>query len=380
MPRVLTVLLVAMMVALGPAKAMADAKTVQVVAIMSDDAFQHAQALTDVLRKAVDHKPGFILGRGEYSLEVLTAALGCPDPPDQVCLEKIARKLRVERYVWGSLKKLPKRQVTAHLSFWEHGSNQRDTTLTYSANLNDAADDALYQIARKAVDELLGPAEGTLVIRARNLNGQVFVNDGPKGKLVQGRAELTVPAGEVNIRVTIDGYRDSLATARVPPGGNAEVKLEPVLTSMPQAADRDRELSPVGPPARSSNVAGYTVVGLGAAVAVAGGVFWYLSYSEQRDRNYEAYRATVPKGQDPCKTAATDNRNDIQDLCSKNQVTRILAFTLTPVGVAVAAVAGVLLATGSSHSERARRAPPVRVTPQVGVGPRGAELELELRF
>jgi hypothetical protein len=369
-----------MTLALVPATAMADAKSVQVVAIMSDDAFQHAQALTDALRKAVDHRPGFALGRGEYSLEVLTAALGCPDPPDQVCLQKIAHKLRVERFVWGTLKKLPKQQVTAHLSFWERGSNQRDMTLTYSANLNDAADDALYRIASKAANELLGPAEGTLVVRARNLNGQVFINDSPKAKLVQGRAELTVPAGEVNVRVTIDEYRDSLATARVPPGGNAEVKLEPVLTSMPQAADRDRDLSPVGPPARGSHVAGYTVLGIGAAVALVGGVFWYMSYSQQQDKNYGAYRAIVPKGQDPCKTAEAGDRNDIQDLCSKNQVTRILALTVTPVGVAMAAVAGVLLAAGSSHSEHTRRAPPVRVTPLVGVGPRGGQLDLRLSF
>jgi hypothetical protein len=359
---------------------MADAKTVQVVAIMSDDAFQHAQALTDALRKAVDHKPGFALGRGEYSLEVLTAALSCPDPPDQVCLQKIAHKLRVERYVWGTLKKLPKQQVTAHLSFWEHGSSPRDTTLTYSANLNDAADDALYRIASKAVNDLLGPAEGTLVVRARNLNGQVFINDSPKGKLVQGRAELTVPAGEANVRVTIDGHRDSLATVRVPPGGNAEVKLEPVLTSMPQAADRNRDLSPVGPPARGSRVAGYTVLGIGAAVAVVGGVLWYVSYSQQGDQNYEAYRAVVPKGQDPCKTAENDRRQDIQDLCSQNQVTRVLAFTLTPVGLVMAGVAGVLLATGSSQPEHARRAPSVRVTPLVGVGPRGGQLDLRLSF
>jgi hypothetical protein len=381
MPRVLTVLLLALGLALIPATAAAAPKKVQVVAIMSDDAFQHAQALTDALRKAVDHMPGFLLAKGEYSLEVLTAALGCPDPPNRICLRKMARKLQVDRFVWGTLKKVPNRQVTAHLSYWENGSNQRDTTLTYSTNLNDGADDALYRVASSAMSALLGPAEVTLVVRAGDLNGTIFINDAPKGKLQGGRAELTVPAGKVTVRVAIDGYRDSLTTARVPPGGNAEVKLEPVLTSMPQAADRDHERNPVGPPARGSQVAAYTVLGIGAAVTVAGGVLWYMSYSQAHDRSYENYRAIVPKGQDPCKTAAVDGREDIQDLCSRNDVTRVLAMVLTPVGAVVSGVAGVLLATGgSSRKQSARSASPVEIAPSFGVGPRSGQLDLRLTF
>ncbi len=373
-------LLVTLGFALTSSIARADKKSVQVVAIMSDDAFQHAQALTDALRRAVDRKPGFALGRGDYSLEVLTAALGCPEPPDQNCLRRIAQKLNAERYIWGTLRKLPKRQVTAHLSYWEDGSNQRDATLTYSANLNDATDDALYRIAADAVVKLLGPAEGTVIIRAGELNGEVFVNDQPRGQLLRGSAELTVPAGEVKVRLAVRGYRDSMATAQVPPGQAVEVRLEPVLASMPDASDRARERAPVGPPARGSQVAAYTVLGIGAAVAIAGGALWYVSYSQQKDQAYEDYRAQVPKGRDPCLTAKTDGREDIQDLCSKNAVTRVLALVLTPVGLAVSGLAGVLLATSSSRGERARPSPPVQVTPLIGVGPRSTRLDLQFSF
>jgi hypothetical protein len=371
-------------------------KSVQVVAIYSEDAFQNAQALTDALRGAVERREGFVLAKGEYSLEVMSAALSCPDPPDPACLQKIAKKMQADRYIWGTLRKQSNRLVSARLNYWEDGTNQRDVTIDYSANLTDASDETLSKIAEDALGKLVGEAEGTLVIRAGTLNGTVFVNDVERGKLVGGEAELTLPAGDVQVRVVVEGYRDSLASARVPAGDTEEVHLEPVPTSQPEATDRQKDRKKVAVPPGTSRVAAYTVLGIGAAVTVAGGVLWYMSYAQQQDQAYQEYRAQVPVGDDACEAARDANRQDIVDLCNKNGVTRVLAMVLTPVGLAVTGLAGVLLATSESKGSSAmgavrrrtrasRTIPgaqvgPLQVSPLLGIGPYGGRLDVRVSF
>jgi hypothetical protein len=348
---------------------------------MTEDALPQAQAITDALRRAVDHKPGFSLAAGDYSLEVMTVALRCPDPPDQTCLSRIAQKIGAERYIWGSLRKEPKHKVAIHLSYWEKGSNQRDATSTYNAGFTDPSDDALTRIADDLVSRLLGAAEGRLVVRVGNLDGEVFVNDEAQGKLVGGRAQLTVPAGDVQVRVTASGYRDAEAVAQVPPGGSTEVELEAVPLARAESGEKER---PAAPPSRGrTDFVPYAILATGAAVAVTGGVFWYLSSSQNQSQAYQDYRAQVPSGVDPCEAAKSDHRTDILDLCSQNQTNRVLAWVLMPVGLVIMGVGGWMLATAPSrpaHAGSTKTRSLARFIPSVGFGSNRASMKLELSF
>ncbi|MFC1641551.1 hypothetical protein ACFL5O_02505 [Myxococcota bacterium] len=376
-PRIL--LLVTLVLAWFPTAALAAPKRVQVVAIMSDDAFQHAQALSGALRRAIRGTDGFELAPGDFALEVLAAAFNCSMPPEASCLEKIAKKIEAPRFVWGTLKKTSDREVSARLSYWEDGHNQRDTTMTYSSNLNDPHDDTLYELAEGAIGKLLGPPEGQLTVRAARFDGSVFVNDVPRGRLVQGRAVVLVPAGPVRVRVSIEGYRDALATAEVPAGGGAEVDIEPILKSRPQRVDPIRNGGTQTRQVRSTGVGSYVVLGAGAAIAAAGSVFWGISYSQQQDEDYRQYQERTPRGTDPCTRAVRENRQDIAGLCNRNETTQIVAWVLTPLGLALAGT-GVLLTVTGSSSDQGGQFPESRFMPLVAAGPTGGSVDLRISF
>ena len=67
-------------------------KPLQVLIIQSEDAVDQAQAMTQALKGAVPKTKEFSLAPGEFSLEVMTLAMGCSDPPDGTCLAQIAAK------------------------------------------------------------------------------------------------------------------------------------------------------------------------------------------------------------------------------------------------------------------------------------------------
>ncbi len=373
--RVISVLLVFSILMFQSATAQSAPKRVQVLGLMTDEALVNAQSLTEALRHAVDQREGFALAPGEFSLEVLSVAMRCAEPPDQPCLEKIARKIGCDRFIWGILRKDQKQRVSVHLNYWEEGSNQRETTLTYSASLKDAEDDALRRIAADAVGRLLRPAEGTLRVRAGELDGELFVDDQPKGKLVDGRAELTLPAGEAKVRVVVPGYRDAVADAEITPGGSTEVKLEPVRLMEPEGA-APPERAPEQRSRGSSPIVAYSVLGLGAVATITGGVFWYLSSTGDNNRTYQDYRAQVPKGSDPCDAARADNRADILDICRKNQGNRVVAWVLMPTGLVLMGLGAYLLITAPPREGKSQ----ARVTPLVGFGPGGGKLDVRLSF
>src|SRR3954463_14496133 len=86
---------------------------INVIAVQTDTADDQAEALTKALRTAVRAMPGWSLGEGDYSLEVLTLSLKCPEPPDASCQSRIADQIKSDRYVWGTLKKPKGKQVVS---------------------------------------------------------------------------------------------------------------------------------------------------------------------------------------------------------------------------------------------------------------------------
>lgn len=353
--------------------------SVQVLAIGSEDAFEQAQALTIALKRAITRADGWSLVKGDYSLEVMTAALGCPIPPDAGCQKKIAEKVGSNRYIWGTLAKSGKKEVVAVLRLWENGEQKKDAQIKYASNLTDPSDDTLMSIASDAFAKLTGEATGVVVVSAGSVNGKVFVDGKEAGTVADGRTELTLPSGEHKILVRADGYNDAVGTVTVRAGSSAEVTLNPtpVGSGKPGGGDVTGDKGTGG----SSKMLGYIGIGVGGALVLTGAYFGIQTLSQKNDSTYEDYRnKEVPAGEDACKYAESKGRDDIVDFCDKNSRDKTLFWVLTPVGAVVAGVGAYLLMSSDEKPASAKAKRPPRVQPLVGVGPRGGELRVNVAF
>lgn len=378
MRRFWTVLWLALGVVLLAPRALADTKsTVQVLAIMSDKGFEQAQALTIALKRAVTRAEGWSLAKGDYSLEVMSAALNCPSPPDDGCLKKIEGKVGAKRFVWGTLD-IQGKEAVARLRLWENQQNKRETTIRYSANLTDASDDTLLTIAENAFAQLTGAAQGVLVVVAGNVSGDVYVDGQNVGKLTDGRTELTVASGQHQVRVVAAGYNDAVGSVTVRPGSSAEITLNPTPKGGPGGGGPvDTGPTDTGPGMSTQKIIGLAGIGVGGAVALVGGYFWLQTAVTNDD--FEDFKTTsVPEGKDACEEAKAQNRPDLVDYCDEHSQNRTLAWVLTPIGVAIAGVGAYFLLTDDSGSREAPQAG--RVQPLVGIGPRGGEVHLHVTF
>jgi hypothetical protein len=364
-----------------PATADAPKMTVQVLAIMSDKGFEQAQALTIALKRAVTRAEGWSLAKGDFSLEVLSAALNCPAVPDDACLKKVESKVGAKRLVWGTLEPQGK-EVVAHLRLWEDGQNKRETNLKYSANLTDASDDTLLQIAENAFAQLTGAAQGVLVVIAGNVSGEVFVDGQNMGNLAEGRTELTVPIGKREVRVVAKGYTEAVGTVNVRPGASAEITLYPRPIGGDAApVEGDPSGKDAGGKTSTQRMLGYAGLGIGGAVVLAGGYFWIQTLINNGDDDFNDYNPQ-PKGTDKCEAArepgGTFENKKIADFCDKHSRDQTLAWVLTPIGLAIAGAGAYFLLTDDSTEEQPTSR--TRVQPLVGVGPRGGELRLHVTF
>ncbi len=372
---------------LAPGAAYADTPTssIQVLAIASDKNFKHAQALTVALKRAVTRAEGWALAKGDYSLEVISLAIGCDVPPNAACQKKIAGKANANRYIWGTLK-TEKKEVIADLHLFENGAEARSTTLRYASNLTDPSDDTLMDVAAGGFAELMGATQGVLVVVAGNVDGEVFVDGEKVGLISEGRTELTVAPGEHKVLVRAPGYNDAVGTVTVRPGDSAEVRLKPTAKGTSGGGD---PTSDSGGGMSTNKMLGYGGLAVGGVVAAAGGYFWLRSFLDQSDSDWEEFKKPIPDNVDPCDVAANGgkdiNGNDIprnakiNDHCDSNKSNKTLALILTPVGLAIAGVGAYFLLTDDSGEKAAKKRPP-KVQPLVGLGPNGGEFRLHVTF
>jgi hypothetical protein len=390
MRRSWTLLVCALGLMLLAPRAMAETpkSTVQVLAIMSDRGFEQAQALTIALKRAVTRAEGWSLAKGDFSLEVLSAAMNCPSPPDEACLRKIQVKVGAKRFVWGTLD-IQGKEAVAQLRLWEDNTNKRESTIRYSANLTDASDDTLLTIAENAFAQLTGAAHGVLVVNAGNVSGQVYVGGQNMGTITDGRTELNVPAGQHEVRVVAAGYNDAVGTVEIRPGASAELTLQPTPVSgrKPDPGTVDPGPQDTGSKTSTQKIIGYAGLGVGGVIALVGGYFWIQTAFNSDDDAFVAFKEAkrpgtddrvVGPGQDACDVAKTEGRTDIVDFCDDHSKKQMLAWVLTPIGLAIAGVGAYFLLTDDSDKREGSRAR--RVTPLIGLGPRGGELHVHVTF
>ncbi len=359
------------------------AKKIQILTVMSDDAFQQAQALTVALKRAASRADGWALGKGDFSLEVMVAALNCPAPPDAACQTKIGAKVGSDRYIWGT-ERLDGNSVVADLHLWE-GEETRHTTLRYSANLADASDDALLKIAQNGFAALAGAAQGAVVVTAGSVSGDVLLDGNPIGHITNGRGEFLVPIGTHEVRLRADGYHDAVGTVSVSATGQAEVTLNPSLVSSGAPGGGDDGVSLDTNKTSTRRILAYTGIGVGAALIGGGFYSWVKINSINSDDRFDSYRRALPRGKDVCTEAEANHSyegggspSEVASLCSSARTWETMQYVFFGSGIAFAGVGTYLLLTDSPTNEAMARPP--RVMPMFGVGPRGGRVDVSVAF
>lgn len=351
----------------------------QVLAVMSEDAFENASALTVALKRAVDRSSRYSLGPGDYSMEVLTLSLGCADPPDAACEAKVGQKVGTDRYVWGSLRR-EGAEVVVRLRLWERDGPGRETTFRYSANLTDGSDDVLLRIATRAFAELSGGATAALTVTGPD--GELLVDGEVAGKITRGRGELLVAVGKREVRLRRRGQPDLVGTVEVgDDGARLALGPTPAAGSGAEVAQEPPEDETRGPAFPRRAHLGWGALGLGGALAAGGLVAAFRLDAIDKDVDLVSYRRSLEKGKDVCEEAERGTRppgsiaepGEVADLCSEASTFTVLQYLFFGLG-AVSVGAGVYLLLTPEEPAKSG----LRFTPQWS--PRRAGLDFTWRY
>lgn len=327
-----------------------DTLPIHVIALQTTtDADDQAEALTKALRSAIRAMPGWSLGEGDNSLEVLVLKLQCQEPPDATCQSRIADVIKSDRYVWGLLEKKGE-NVAGDLNYWVRGQGTNNFKLEYSANLTEANDEALKKIATDAITGLTGgPPKGQLHVKAGNVSGQVFVDDQPIGPLVNGEGTFAVPSGTRRVTVKAPGFNDAETTTVVKPTGTVDVALNPLVIGESKPLDFRR-------------VGGFIGIGAGALLLGLGIVSSVQVNDAQQvlgtGPDNPGFRGDVKEG-DLCSGQYTNLAGApatpdqaAKDACAKS-VFVPLQFVFYGLGAAVGGTGAYLLLTSGTSSPAA---------------------------
>lgn len=347
-----------------------DTLPINVIAIQTPDADDQAEALTKALRGAVRQMPGWSLGEGDYSFEVLSLSLKCPEPPDANCQSRIADQIKADRYVWGTLKRKDKKGsvVTGQLHLWVRGKGTSNWPIEYSGNLTDQNDDALRKIASESLGQLTGgPPKGGLHIHAGTVAGQVFLDGQPLGALKSGDGTFMVPAGPHKVTVKAVGYADSETQVVVKPtGAPADISMTMVGSA--------------GPPINVKRVGGYAALGAGLVFGVVGLVSAVQVNSAQKAIDgTNNLRDTLPQSVDLCDQTTYPTGLDPnvynKNACSKGKTFQTLQIAMFPLAAVAGGVGIFLIATSGKSAPKMGN---LQVLPQIG--PQGGRLDVTYNF
>ncbi len=339
-----------------------DTLPISVIAIQTDAADDQAEALTKALRNSVRAMPGWSLGEGDFSLEVLTLSLKCSEPPDASCQSRIADQIKSDRYVWGTIEKKGA-SVKGSLNFWVRGKGTSKVPVDYTSNLTDSTDDTLRHIAAGAINELTGgPPKGGIHIKAGDVQGQVFVDGQPLGALKSGDGSFMIPSGPHKITVKAQGYADAESQVVIKPTGAAtELTLVPIPMETKTAVNWRK-------------VGGFTSLGVGVAAFAVGIVGTVQTAGAQFRDVYKDYAgSTVTKDVCASSAAGADHPNAaVATLCDTGKRGERLQAIVYPIAAVAGGLGIYLIATSASSAKPAKTG--FKIDPQVGLG--GGKLDL----
>lgn len=364
----------------APATAQEGELPVAVLTIQTLDAFEQADALTNTLKRAVEDAEGYSYAQldKDHALLFLISSLGCNDPPDAACEQKIGDELKVDRFVWGTMKK-EGNDVLGDLHLWTRGQGGKSTTYRIPVNVVVPSDPDFAKLVLGKFGEMTGPPPAAkLRVKANIPTGTIFIDGKEAGKLAGGSATFDLPRGSHRIKIVAEGYEDAETTIDL----KAREERDVSLTSVKKSGGPDIK-----------KILGFTSIGVGVAAA---GVATYATVrvaSMQSDLDPVLSGQNLGPNIEGKDQNACDNPNffyrdsgdsqlteaEIQDICSESA-------TMGPLNAAMWPVAGVFVGTGIillavsdwGGGDQEAASLPFLVVPSIG--PEGGGASFSMRF
>lgn len=344
-----------------------------VLEIATDDADDQAKAMTLALRGRVRASKDYSLAEGDHSLAVFLAALKCGEVPDTTCQTRIAEKLNTERYVWGTMRKSAKGEVTVDLHLWQKGQPEVRQQQAFSDNLTVAEDASLQRTAEQLFTRMVnfGKIGVAKLASAQSIAGDLFVDGQGQGKFTNGMAEVTLPVGDHTFEVRSGGQVLAQGKGRVSATTPVEVELQALKTDVAPVEAR---------PVAWKRPAGYAAVGVGGALVLTAAymTLWSATGGFGND-SVNDFKKSVPKDRKVCDEARSPSssfqasqpsRSDVQSLCDRGDTFKTVQTVLYPIGGLLVAGGAYLLysaSKGDTSTDGAATAKRrVEVMPMVG--------------
>jgi len=359
------------------------ATPIYVLQVLTDDADDQAEALTQAIRGRARQARGWSLAETPQSLETLAIALKCPPKPDAPCLQRIGDQLRADHYIWGMMAKKKPGEVTADMHLWNRGKAEGETSESFSESLKDSNDDGLRAVAARVFDDLTGAgASGALVVHAGTGGGSVLVDGVAKGTLEEGVAHVDVPEGAHAVSVRVPGFEAPALPIKIKAGAEQEVSF----ALAPAAEGSSPAPEPEGGAAVSvREVLGYVGLGVGAALlttAAIEGRSW-IEDKNASDNDRKNIPSTVT---DVCAVPSPTPSEG--DACSKSKDASsksTLGWIFLGLGAGFVGTGVWLLVTdhGSSSASTAsstRKSPGPHLAVVPAIGPHAGAVRLDVTF
>lgn len=349
-----------------------------VLELATDDADDQAKALTLALRARVRASKDYSLAEGDYALGVFLASLKCGDIPDANCQGRIADSIKADRYIWGTMRKMPGGQVAVDVHLWQRNIPEVRHQLSFSDNMTVPEEANLQKLADQVLGKLVNFGKiGTVKLSSpQNIEGELFIDGMGNGKFSSGAAELTLPTGEHSFEVRSGGKVVAQGTGKVSPTVQLEIELTPVKTEQVTVSTES---------GKWKVPASYAAIGVGGAmVLVAGYMSVWGATNGFGDSNVKDFGKTqVPKGQDVCEAARSRNSPqalDVVKVCDRGDTFKTAQYVLYPLGALLAAGGGYLLYSSKNKGEGAPAAARRRVELTPLVGQQSGFVDLRVSF
>lgn len=360
-----------------------------------------ANSTTEALRAGAKGISGWSVLDRAISMSQIALAHNCDDI-DAACLSEIAKGLSVDRIVFGTVRRTAARakfdyEIT--VSIFNAGTHTIVGTETETVPRNDAkAKRALAQHAQMLVGRLASADAnaGRLSIDVNVNTADVRLDDKPVGQTLDGKLVLdNISPGEHSLQVDAIGHQSSKQRISVSASDQTSisVSLEPAVEAAVAAVPAvTAPTEPVEEGGHSSLAwLGYTLIGVGAASAIAwGGSMYMIEHNYNQDATYQEYRNSYgTEVTDACDAAASGNMGgltnsqyqDFKSQCSTAHTLQVLQWVFLGVAVASVGAGTIVLLNEGGSSERAQvRVKPRQLALEPLVGKRSMSLQATLHF
>jgi hypothetical protein len=349
---------------------------IEVLNFASSDAVEEASALTEAFRHALLGAPGLTDNGKSNALETEALTVGCDDPMDDKCAPKIAADIKMERFIYGTVKKSKTApiKITATVKYYQQGA-VKTVVKTYDAGpvAKDGASPELKKLATEILSQLTTGAvkakvDVTFTGPASGESGDLYEGGQKIGRIEGGKGSIDLATGTHALELRVSGYSTSTANVDVGPNGGA-VTFAPVRLG--DGKKLDWQL-----------YGGIGAVAVGA-VFVGVGVATSLSIRDQQnDATFHEYRTRFGSSvKDVCAEAKAGNEGghapgaavlapQIADLCSSVSTKQVLQYVWYGLGVAAIGGGTYLILTDKKNAseKKAASGPTVQVAPSFGPG------------